>query len=76
MPKPFFLARPSGLFVRFRVPTDLRPRLGARFLVRRISPLSTTRARLAGARMGAALSEAFEQMREETHGGSEEHAGS
>ena len=63
MPKPFFLVRPSGLFVRFRVPSDLRLRVGARFLVRRLPPLSPARARLVGARIGAALSEAFEHMR-------------
>lgn len=65
MPKPFFLARPSGLFVRFLVPIDLRARLGRRFLVRRLPPLSPARARLAAAHLGAALSEAFEQMRGE-----------
>ena len=63
MPKPFFLARPSGLFVRFLVPLDLRPRLGTRFVVRRLYVSHPDHARLAAARMGAALSDAFTQLR-------------
>lgn len=34
MLKPLLLNRPSGLYVRFRVPTDLRAQFGSRFLVR------------------------------------------
>lgn len=63
MPKPFFLARASGLFVRFRVPNDLRPHIGSRFVVRRLYTADKDQARLAGARMGAALSEAFARIR-------------
>jgi integrase len=63
MPKPFFLARPSGLFVRFLVPADLRHRLGVRFVVRRLYVPNGDLARLAAAQLGAALSEAFAQLR-------------
>lgn len=34
MPKPLFLARPSGLYARFFVPTDLQGRVGSRYVVR------------------------------------------
>lgn len=63
MPKPFFLVRPSGLFVRFLVPVDLRQQLAARFVIRRLYVSQPDQVRLAGARMGAALSEAFTQLR-------------
>ncbi len=63
MPKPFFLARASGLFVRFWVPPDLRALVGSRFLVRRLHTTDKDQALLAGARMGAALSEAFARIR-------------
>lgn len=63
MPKPFFLARSSGLFVRFWVPPDLRALVGSRFLVRRLHTTDKDQALLAGARMGAALSEAFARIR-------------
>ena len=63
MPKPFFLARSSGVFVRFWVPPDLRAFVGSRFLVRRLHTTDKDQALLAGARMGAALSEAFARIR-------------
>lgn len=34
MPKPYFLRRPAGLYVRFFVPTDLQTLIGSRYLVR------------------------------------------
>ncbi|QGN64614.1 hypothetical protein DXO206_007265 [Xanthomonas oryzae pv. oryzae] len=34
MPKPYFLRRPAGLYVRFFVPTDLQALIGSRYLVR------------------------------------------
>jgi hypothetical protein len=63
LPKPFFLARASGLFVRFWVPPDVRAFVGSRFLVRRLHMTDKDQALLAGARMGAALSEAFARIR-------------
>lgn len=66
MPKPFFIARPSGLFVRFLVPADLRQRLGVRYFVRRLYAPKGDHARLAAAHLGAALSVAFTQLREST----------
>lgn len=59
MPKPLFLKRPSGLFVRFRLPG---PAVGpSRYLVRSLRGLRGDAARLVAARMGYALSTAFEQ---------------
>lgn len=52
--------------MRFRVPTDLRKILGSRFVVRRLYTSDQDQARLAGARMGAALSEAFARIRRGT----------
>lgn len=63
MPKPFFLARPFGLFVRVRVSEDLRAPIGRRFVVRRLYTVAPDQARLAAARMGAALSDAFARIR-------------
>lgn len=63
MPKPFFIARPSGLFVRFLIPQALRKRLGARYFLRRLYTPDPDRARLVAARMGAALSDGFDRLR-------------
>lgn len=63
MPKPFFLVRASGLFVRFRVPADLRTQIGSRFVVRRLFDPRPDHARLAAARMGTALSDLFARIR-------------
>lgn len=62
MPKPLFLRRPSGLYTRFLVPVDLRAQVGSRFLVRPL-PLRGDAARLVAARLGLALSEAFDLLR-------------
>lgn len=63
MPKPFFLRRPAGLYVRFLVPLDLRSRVGSRYLVR---PLHAPRdgAALVAAYMALALSRAFAYVRQ------------
>lgn len=63
MPKPFFLYRPTGLYVRFLIPHDLRAVVGSRFLVRSLKGLTGDRARLAAAQMGMALSQQFERLR-------------
>lgn len=63
MPKPYMLARPSGLYVRFLVPVDLRVRIGTRFIVRPLGPFRGDTARLIAARMAVALSYAFEVLR-------------
>lgn len=63
MPKPLLLRRPSGLYVRFLVPADLRPQVGSRFLIRPLHLPPGDAARLAAARLGMALSEAFGGMR-------------
>ena len=60
MPKPLFLRRPSGLYARFLVPVDLRAEVGSRFLVRALPGLRGDAARLVAARLGLALSEAFD----------------
>lgn len=63
MPKPFFLRRPSGLYVRFFVPTDLQPLIGSRYLVRRLPPASIDLMRLTAASAAVALSQAFDRIR-------------
>ena len=63
MPKPFFLRRPSGLYVRFFVPTDLQPLVGSRYLVRRLPPASIDLMRLTAASAAVALSQAFDRIR-------------
>ena len=63
MPKPLFLSRPAGLYVRFLVPFDLRPMVGSHFIIRRIPMPSGDHARLLASRMGVALSKAFEHLR-------------
>lgn len=63
MPKPLLLARPSGLYARFFVPTDLQGRVGSRYLVRALHLPAGDAARLVAARLGLALSQAFEAIR-------------
>lgn len=63
MPSPLLLARPSGPYVRFLVPLDLRPLVGSRFIVRPLGVPHGDAARLVAARMGVALSHAFDAMR-------------
>lgn len=63
MPKPFFLHRPTGLYVRFLIPQDLRAVVGSRFLVRSLRGLTGDRAWLVAAQLGMALSQQFERLR-------------
>ncbi|MGB3840397.1 MAG: site-specific integrase [Rhodanobacter sp.] len=63
MPKPLLLRRPSGLYVRFLVPTDLRASLGVRFLVRPLRLPAGDSARLVAATMAVALSNVFDAIR-------------
>lgn len=63
MPSPLLLARPSGPYVRFLVPLDLRPVVGSRFIVRPLGVPHGDAARLVAARMGVALSHAFDALR-------------
>lgn len=63
MPKPFFLHRPSGIVCRFLVPTDLRKRIGVRFIVRSLYTVDKVRARLIAAILGVALAQIFERLR-------------
>ena len=49
--------------MRFWVPPDLQARIDSRFLVRRLYTTDKDQARLAGALMGAALSEVFAGIR-------------
>lgn len=63
MPKPYLLNRPSGLYVRFRVPNDLRHALGVRFIVRSLCGLRDDVARLSAARQAVALSAVFHRLR-------------
>lgn len=63
MPKPAFIVRPSGLYVRFRVPKDLQPSLGCGSLVRSLRGRRGDEARLVAAACGMALSRLFDRMR-------------
>ncbi|MEN5291161.1 site-specific integrase [Stenotrophomonas lactitubi] len=63
MPTPLLLRRPSGVYVRFFVPGDLQPSIGSRYLVRPLHQPPGDRARLVAARMGMALSIAFDSIR-------------
>lgn len=65
--KPLFIARPSGLFVRFFVPTDLRAQVGSRYIVRSLGDVRGHRAHLIGYGMAVALSQAFAGMRRGDH---------
>lgn len=64
MPKPLFLTRPSGLYVRFLVPVDLRAAIGVRFLVRSLGGRRGDQARFLAAAYGVALSQAFDTLRQ------------
>lgn len=63
MPKPLFLSRPSGLYVRFRVPSDLRDQVGSRFLIRSLRGYVGDDARLVAAFLGVSLSRSFDALR-------------
>lgn len=63
MPKPLFLRRSSGLYVRFLVPVHARPAVGSRFIVRALGHLRGDAARLEAARLGYALAHQFEAMK-------------
>jgi integrase len=66
MPKPLFLVRPSGLYVRFRVPSDLRAQVGSRFLIRSLKSYRGDDARLVAAVFAVSLSRAFQALRQGT----------
>lgn len=63
MPKPLILTRPSGLYVRFFVPEDVRSHIGTRYLVRSLGNRRGDDARLAAACCAVALSKVFQGLR-------------
>lgn len=63
MPKPYFLGRRSGLYVRFLVPLDLREAVGSRFLIRTLGSARGDRARFGAAALAMVLAESFARMR-------------
>ncbi|HEV7776351.1 MAG TPA: DUF6538 domain-containing protein, partial [Luteibacter sp.] len=63
MPKPYFLPRASGLYVRFLVPAHARAAVGSRYVVRSLGTLRGDAARLAAARLGYALAQQFDAVR-------------
>ncbi len=65
MPSPLVYARPSGLFVRFLVPLDLRSRIGSQFVVRALGRIDRDTGRLLAALMASALSSAYAVLRRE-----------
>ena len=64
MPSPWLIARTSGLYCRVFVPTDLRPTLGRRFLVRALDARDRDQARLIAAHNAIALGDLFRQLRQ------------
>ncbi|HVJ63334.1 MAG TPA: hypothetical protein VM555_11560, partial [Tahibacter sp.] len=66
MPSPLVYTRPSGLFVRFWVPPDLRDRVGSKFIVRALGRIDADTARLLAALMGCALSSVYGLLRRES----------
>jgi integrase len=65
VPSPLIYARVSGLFVRFRVPNDLRARIGSQFIVRALGRVDSDTGRLLAALMASALSSAYTLLRRE-----------
>lgn len=65
MPSPWLIARRSGFYCRVFVPTDLRPTLGQRFLVRALDARDRDQARLIAAHYAVALGDLFRQLRRE-----------
>ncbi|MGF6709502.1 hypothetical protein QFZ41_000466 [Luteibacter sp. W1I16] len=63
MPKPYFIPRPSGLYVRFLVPGHARSTWGSRFILRSLGARRGDEARLAAARLGYALNQFFSGLR-------------
>ncbi|MDF4003868.1 hypothetical protein P3W33_10755 [Luteibacter sp. PPL552] len=63
MPKPYFIPRPSGLYVRFLVPVHARSTWGARFILKSLGGRRGDEARLAAARLGYALAEFFSGLK-------------
>lgn len=65
MPSPWLMARKSGLYCRVFVPTDLRPVIGQRFLVRALDARDKDQARLVAAHYALAIGELFRLLRRE-----------
>lgn len=63
MPTPLLLRRSGGLYVRFKLPADVRAQVGTTFLVRSLRGQTGDRARLTAARLGYALGEAIKRFR-------------
>lgn len=63
MPKPYLLNRPTGVYVRFLVPADLRERIGSRFIVRALHALHGDESRLVASSLALMLSQVFEALR-------------
>lgn len=63
VPKPYFIPRPSGLYVRFLVPVHARPIWGSRFILKSLGTRRGDEARLAAARLGYALAQFFSGLR-------------
>jgi hypothetical protein len=65
LPKPLLLKRPSGLYVRFFVPTDLQAQVGSRYVTRSLQGARADGARLMASALGYALANVFERVRRE-----------
>ena len=69
MPKPYFLRRPSGIYVRFLVPVSCRHHVGPQYIVRALGHVHGDVARLQTAHLGYALSRVFSVIRNGAMGG-------
>lgn len=65
LPKPLLLNRPSGLYVRFFVPSDLQAQVGSRYVTRSLQGARADGARLMASALGYALANVFERLRRE-----------
>lgn len=65
MPSSWLMARKDGLYCRVFIPTDLRPVIGQRYLVRSLAVWDKDQARLIAARYAVALGDLFRQLRKE-----------
>ena len=65
MPAPLLLARKSGLYCRVFVPSDLRPHLGQRYLIRALGARNKDEARLIAARYAWVVGGLFLKLRRE-----------
>lgn len=65
MPSPWLMVRKNGLYCRVFIPTDLRPVIGQRYLVRSLAVWDKDQARLIAAQYAVLLGDLFRELRKE-----------